>query len=275
MVHRRFHTIFKKGSRTFFYSSLEFPERIKEDVFILYSFVRKADNFVDTIPQQKEAFCSFKSEYEKAVEGKRTKDPVIGAFVDLMRRKRFKRTWIKAFLYSMELDIIKQRYATIRETEEYMYGSAEVVGILMAQIMGLDARSHTCARNLGKAMQYINFIRDIREDLQLGRMYLPMSMMRKYDLISLHYDYVIHHRTKYNAFIRGELNRFKSWQKKAECGYRYIPPEYLVSIKTASEMYLWTAQQIAKDPLVVYRRKIIPPKRLIRIQLARNKRQLL
>jgi phytoene synthase len=123
-------------------------------------------------------------------------------------------------------------------------------------------------------MQYINFIRDINEDLKLGRVYMPMSAMKEYELISLQHDYVIENKLSFNAFIRNEIDRFKKWQKKAENGFRYIPSAYLVSIKTASDMYQWTADEIRRDPFIIYRRKVIPKVEFIRQRLALNRRLL-
>jgi phytoene synthase len=85
---------------------------------------------------------------------------------------------------------------------------------------------------------------------------------------------VIENKLSFNAFIRNEIDRFKKWQKKAENGFRYIPSAYLVSIKTASDMYQWTADEIRRDPFIIYRRKVIPKVEFIRQRLALNRRLL-
>jgi phytoene synthase len=275
MIDKAFYSIFKRGSRTFFYTSQSFPDDIKEDVFILYSFVRKSDNYVDVIPQRVADFCAFKDRFEKSLRGTRTRDRVIDTFVDLVQRKKFRRTWIRAFLHAMEMDITKSEYASVKEVEKYMYGSAEVVGLMMAKIMNLPVKAYDCARYLGRAMQYINFIRDIKEDLRLGRTYLPRTQLKKHGLISLHYPYVRLNSTRFCRFIREELERFRKWQNKAEKGFIYIPHTYLVSIKTASEMYEWTARQIKKDPLIVYRKKVKPTVSYIKQRLEHNRKRLL
>ena len=154
---------FKRGSKTYFYSSIFFSKEVRDDVFALYSFVRKADNFVDVMPQLKDEFYRFKDAYVDALRGKTSSDIIINSFVSLMRRKSLKREWVDAFFESMEMDLTKQRYETIEETLHYVYGSAEVIGLMMANIMDLDPQSYPCAQYLGRAMQYINFIRDIEE----------------------------------------------------------------------------------------------------------------
>lgn len=259
MVNKALYSIFKKGSKTYFYSSLFFPGEVKQDVFCLYAFVRKADNFVDTLPQDKEGFYEFRDQYYLANKGKPSGNIVIDSFIDLKERKVFQDDWVTSFLISMEHDLTKKTYGTLDEVTEYMYGSAEVIGLFMAKIIGLPKESYRYACLLARSMQYINFIRDIKEDITLGRTYLPQRVMREMGLDNLTYDHVLSHTEPYTQFIRGEIERYCHWQKEAEQGYQYIPKKYLIPIKTAADMYKWTAYQIYKDPFIVYEKKVKPP----------------
>lgn len=252
------YNIFKNGSKTYFYSSLFFTGQVKSDVFTLYGFVRKADDYVDTIPQRIDDFYNFKTSYRKALDGHVTDNIVIDSFVELMHRKHFHENWIDAFLYSMESDITKHIYYTIEELKTYLYGSAEVVGLMMAQILNLPSESHDAARYLGRSMQYINFIRDIQEDLELGRIYLPYEELEQFDLTSLHYEHIIQRPQAFEEFIAKQIQRYYTWQLGAEHGFHFIPKKYRIPVKTASEMYKWTAQQILENPYKIYREKIKP-----------------
>jgi phytoene synthase len=258
---------FKRGSKTYFYSSIFFSKEVRDDVFALYSFVRKADNFVDVVPQLKDEFYRFKDAYDNALRGKTSSDIIINSFVSLMRRKSLKRAWVDAFFESMEMDLTKQRYETIEETLHYVYGSAEVIGLMMAKIMDLDPQSYPCAQYLGRAMQYINFIRDIEEDLTLGRTYLPLGNS---PLERLNCDYVRKRKDAFVEFIRTNIGLYRQWQKEAEKGFAYIPKRYLIPIKTASDMYQWTAERIYRNPLMVYQKKVKPSILRIVLQIARN-----
>lgn len=258
IVDKTIFSIFRKGSRTYFYSSLFFPMKIRQEVFILYGFVRKTDNYVDVIPQDKEGFYDFKKKYYQAKNGQQTGDIVIDSFVRLAKRKGFEDEWVEAFLHSMELDLIKKRYETLDEVLEYIYGSAEVIGLMMAKIIGLPKESFEHAKYLGRAMQYINFIRDIAEDLQLGRVYFPQTDLQNHGLENLTYEHVREHLEQFTGFLQTQLDRYCHWQEQAEEGYHFIPKRYLISIKTASEMYHWTAEQIAHHPFIVYEVKVKP-----------------
>jgi phytoene synthase len=258
MVDSRIRTIFKKGSKTYFYSTFFFPKVVKEDVSILYGFVRKADDFVDTIPQQVDSFMDFKARYRRALSGERTGDIVIDSFVDLMDRKGFEESWVEAFLQSMEDDITISSYETLRRLERYLYGSSEVIGLMMARVMDLPEESHTAARYLGKAMQYINFIRDIEEDLGLGRSYFPSREMDRFGLDGLNYEETSRKPEAFRGFASAQIDRYFSWMETAEAGFKHIPRRYLIPIKTASDMYKWTARKIAANPFIVYRKKVKP-----------------
>jgi len=257
------YTTFKQGSRTYFNSSLFFPRKIRRDVFALYGFVRIADNFVDSVPQDPEGFYRFKAAYHKASQGEAIGDPIIDAFVELGRRKAFETAWTEAFLHSMELDLSKKEYNSLEETLEYIYGSAEVIGLYMAKVMDLPADAHPHAERLGRAMQYINFIRDIEEDRTFGRRYLPLKGT---PLKALDRAYVQDHPEEFREFLRHHLAKYKIWQQEAERGFRYIPRRYLIPIKTASDMYNWTARRIEEDPMLVFQGKVKPSK--LRIWLA-------
>lgn len=258
MINKTFYTIFQKGSRTYFYSSIFFPPYIKKDVFTLYGFVRKVDNYVDSIPQNIDAYYEFKKKYYNALNGRKSKDIVIDSFVELINNKEFELKWIDSFFESMEMDITKKSYDTLDETKKYIHGSAEVIGLMMAKIMDLPKESFIYSKYLGRAMQYINFIRDISEDLKLGRIYFPTTDLNKHGLIKLDFDYIQNHKDEFSNFINEQLNRYCKWQNIAEIGYKYIPKRYLISVKTASEMYNWTAQQINSDPMIIYTKKVKP-----------------
>ena len=107
MVDRTLYSIFREGSKTYFYSSLFFPMDVRNDVFVLYAFVRKADNFVDTVPQRAKEFYAFWEKYEAALNGKVSGDIVIDTFISLMHQKKFNREWIRAFFEAMEMDLKK------------------------------------------------------------------------------------------------------------------------------------------------------------------------
>lgn len=254
----RFEDIFRRGSKTYFNSSVFFPAHVRRDVFLLYAFVRTADDYVDAIPQDGAGFRAFRASYAQALaSGVPSGDLVIDSFLDLARRKAFAPAWTTAFLDSMEADLDKSRYDSLEETLTYIYGSAEVIGLFMAAIMDLPREAWPAARALGRSMQYINFIRDVAEDNTLGRRYLPLGDS---GLPDLQEATARAQPEAFQAFMRQEAERYLAWQAEAEAGFRFIPKRSRIPVMTASRMYNWTARQIRRDPFVVYRRKVKPAK---------------
>ena len=248
---------FKRGSKTYFTSSLFFPEKAREDVYKLYGFVRVADDFVDQVPPDKEGFENFIELYREAMREGSCGDIIVDSFVELSRRLEFDPAWTEAFLDSMNMDLHKSTYETVEEMLHYIHGSAEVIGLFMARIINLSVDAYPAAQMQGRAMQLINFIRDIQEDLYLGRRYLPLKDANPN---LLQEENARSNPQEFHAFINKMLDYYFQWQGEAERGYVYIPNRFLIPIKTASDMYNWTARVIQRDPFVVYTRKVKPSK---------------
>ena len=267
--------VFKAGSTTYFHSSLFFSPSMREEVFVLYAFVRVADNLVDATPQDAVGFARFLARYRAALVGTPAEDPVIDDFVALSKRLGFDPAWTDAFLASMEADLTKRFYRTQEEVLEYIYGSAEVIGLFMAKIMRLPEASYPAARMLGRAMQFINFIRDVAEDTELGRRYLPLEEngKRRLDVPENWLpdrNWATHHREAWDGFVQKHVAQYAQWQAEAEAGYSFMPWRARLAVRTAGDMYKWTARQIAKDPMVVFDRKVKPAKSRILLQALWN-----
>lgn len=270
MRHSWFKDIFQKGSTTYFYSSLFFPRKTLKEVTKLYSYVRVADDFVDAIPQQKKEFEHFAEMTMKMLSGKPVENPVIHALGSVVHSYKLDPKWITEFLEAMRSDLSKSYYATMVELDKYMYGSAEVVGLMMAKIMQVPETGYASARLLGKSMQYINFLRDVNEDLSLGRQYIPQEVLESYRLSSLEYTHTYALQEEFIQMYRDEIKRFLELDDLAREGFAAIPKRFRVAVKTASDMYRWTAKEIAKDPFIIYEKKVKPKKSFIIWQGIKN-----
>ena len=263
--------IFRKGSTTYYFSSIFFPKKIKEDVFKLYSFVRVADDYVDVVPANKKAFMSLRKRWEKAsndpeystdtTEQDSIDERVIKNIVFVTRKYNFEKAWVESFLDAMQADLEKRTYKTMDDTIWYMYGSAEVIGLMMAKIMGLPDVSLKYAKLQGRAMQYINFIRDIQEDNDLGRCYFPLEELNKFGLKDVSSETAKLHPESFNKFMQAQLKHYDRWQREADKGLQYIPKRLRVPLQTAVSMYNWTGETIRHQPNVVFTKKVKPQKR--------------
>jgi phytoene synthase len=109
-------------------------------------------------------------------------------------------------------------------------------------------------------MQYINFIRDVDEDVELGRCYFPQSELVKYGLVELTYKCAYTHPATYREFIEAQLAYYNQWQTEAIKGFKYIPYGQRIALRTAVDMYNWTANKLAQDPFIVFDKKVKPSK---------------
>lgn len=249
--------IFKKGSTTYYYSSLFFPAPIRQAVFAFYAYVRVADDYVDSIPQHIAGFDEFCKKTADVFKGKKISNAIIVAFYDVAQIYDIPYDWIVSFLDAMRADTKKNTYATFAELEKYMYGSAEVIGLIMAKILKLPREAYPAAKLQGKAMQLINFIRDIDEDLELGRTYLPAADLKKFDIKQLPPRSAAEKKA-FCELVHFEIERYRKIQHEAEKGYKYLPAQAFIPIKTASDIYNWTATVIEKNPLIVFEKKVKP-----------------
>lgn len=250
--------IFKNGSKTFFYSTFFFPEAAKKDITVFYAFVRIADDFVDAVPSDSVGFYDFKNKYIRALGGEKADYEVIDDFVVLQKKYNFEQEWIDAFFSAMESDLYPQFCKSATDTAKYMYGSAEVVGLMMCKILNIKEEAYVYARKLGQAFQYINFIRDLYEDEKLGRLYLPEENILKSGISKLSIETAEKNKISFENFMKKEIKYFYHLVDEARPGFDFIPRRYRIPIVIATNLYLYTAKIIENNPYIVYQQKVKP-----------------
>lgn len=173
LITNRYSTSFSLGIRMF-------DQRFRDPIYAVYGFVRFADEIVDTFHDypKAELLARFKADTYQAIEEGISLNPVLQSFQLVVHQYKIERELIEAFLRSMEMDLHFETYGQALY-EEYIYGSAEVVGLMCLRVFceGDEAeyeRLKSPARSLGSAFQKINFLRDIKSDYDdRGRVYFP------------------------------------------------------------------------------------------------------
>ena len=168
--------------KTYYLATLLLPPAKRPFVHALYGFARYADEIVDdlastlTDEEKATALKGWGSQAIKDIKSGESSDPVGRALVDTARRFSIPIEYFEAFLNSMEMDLTVNEYATYADLMEYVYGSAAVIGLQMVPVLGaLSPEAYESAKTLGIAFQLANFIRDIGEDLERGRIYIPIE----------------------------------------------------------------------------------------------------
>lgn len=170
-----------KTYSTSFYAGVRLlHSSIRQDIHNIYGFVRFADEIVDTFHEfdKKGLLEEFKSDTYKAIERGISLNPILNAFQETVNKYAIQRELIDQFLYSMEMDLEPLEYSE-EKYEEYILGSAEVVGLMCLKIfVSGNVEQYEAlkpyAMKLGSAFQKINFLRDLKADFyELGRIYFP------------------------------------------------------------------------------------------------------
>lgn len=162
---------------------------IRQEIYNIYGFVRFADEIVDTFHDydKEELFEMFEKDLESALDKKISLNPVLNAFQHTVHKFNIPHAMIEAFLNSMKLDLHKKEYKSTEEYNEYIYGSADVVGLMCLKVFvnGDEKKfkelEHSAMR-LGSAFQKVNFLRDLKADYEdLNRTYFPNTDLSRLD----------------------------------------------------------------------------------------------
>ena len=169
----------RRHDPTYYWATWRLPRDVRPAVHALYGFVRGADELVDGPRRasdpaaRRRALDAWLEELERGLRAGRSEHPVIAALVDAGRRHRLPLEELRVYMDSMRVDCGPVRLGTRAELDRYMRGSAGAVGLIMAPLLGAPPRRHETVAQLGTAFQLTNFIRDVREDYALDRVYLP------------------------------------------------------------------------------------------------------
>lgn len=162
---------------------------IRDAIYSIYGFVRFADEIVDSFHgfDKEELLNDFEKEYYKSYSSGISLNPILNSFQHTVKKYNITDDLIQAFLKSMKLDLVKSNYDTRAEYEEYIYGSADVVGLMCLKVFvaGKDQKYEQLkepAMRLGTAFQKVNFLRDLKDDnLVLNRNYFPGVSLNSFD----------------------------------------------------------------------------------------------
>ena len=182
----------KKYSTSFSLAVNMLSPKIRTDIYNIYGFVRFADEIVDTFHNyDKELLmANFERDYYVAIEQGISLNPILNSFQKTVKRYNIPDEMVQAFLKSMKADLHKTQYETKAEYDEYIYGSADVVGLMCLKVFvdGDDKRYEElkdAAMRLGSAFQKVNFLRDLKDDFEvLNRSYFPNINLGELDAAS-------------------------------------------------------------------------------------------
>ena len=182
----------KKYSTSFSLAVKMLSPKIREAIYSIYAFVRFADEIVDSFHDydKNELINEFEKDYYKAYEKGISLNPILNGFQLTVKKYKITDDLVQDFLKSMKLDLNKSNYNTIEEFNNYIYGSADVVGLMCLKVF-VDGDNEKYehlkgfAMRLGSAFQKVNFLRDLKDDYEvLNRSYFPGIDLQSLDMTS-------------------------------------------------------------------------------------------
>ncbi len=236
--------------KTYYLATLLLPAAKRPFVHALYGFARYADEIVDdlsstlTDSEKAVALKGWGSQAIKDLSTGESSDPIGRALVDTARRFSIPVAYFESFLHSMEMDLTINEYATYEDLMEYVYGSAAVIGLQMVPVLGaLSPDAYNAAETLGVAFQLANFIRDIGEDLERGRIYIPIDELDRFGVTRED----LNNRILTPAIIevmKFQIARVRRLQQEAAVGIQALEPSSRPCIEAASELYCGIVDEV-------------------------------
>ena len=247
--------------KTYYLATLLLPPAKRPFVHALYGFARYADEIVDDL-------ASTLTEDEKAkelstwgngvlsdIKTGSSRDHIGRALVDTVKRFDIPISYFEAFLHSMTMDLSVTEYQTFEDLMEYVYGSAAVIGLQMVPILGsLSSEAAVAAEKLGTAFQLANFIRDVGEDLERWRVYLPIQELAAHGVTSQ----MLEERVltpQIRQALKEQIARVRRLQSEATPGIQLLAPESRACIEAASELYCGIVDEVEKIDYQVFEKR--------------------
>jgi 15-cis-phytoene synthase len=247
--------------KTYYLATLLLPQAKRPFVHALYGFARYADEIVDDLastlsPQEKaDALRTWGDGILRDIRIGRSEDPIGKAFVDTLMRWEIPIEHVEAFLHSMAMDLTITEYETFADLYTYVYGSAAVIGLQMVPILEPSSPdAFAPAQSLGVAFQLANFIRDVGEDLERGRVYLPLDELAAYDVTRKDLE----RRTltpSLRAALSFQIERVRQLQRDSRYGIELLHPTSRPCIEAASELYCGIVDEVEAIDYQVFSRR--------------------
>ncbi len=238
--------------KTYYLATLLLPKSKRPYVHALYGFARYADEIVDdlastlTVEEKAKALSTWGDKILNDLASGRSDDAVGRALIDTVNRFHIPHAHFEAFLHSMTMDLTVTEYQTYEDLLEYVYGSAAVIGLEMVPVLGvLEEGAYECAKKLGIAFQLANFIRDVGEDLDRGRIYLPLEELA-YCGVSREMLEARVLTPQIIEALKFQIARVRQLQAEATPGIKMLEAASRPCIEAASTLYCGIVDEVEK-----------------------------
>lgn len=247
--------VLKTHSTSFFIVTRFLPKFMRDEVELVYGSVRFPDEIVDSFDikndEKKVLLSNWRDKYRLALESGSFEDSInkdvpilLAGFTEVVKKYSIPSSYYESFLDAMELDVEPRNFENTDDLiDNYVYGSAIVVGYFLAYVYGSSQNDNfketlKSSKELGIALQLTNFIRDINEDLKRGRIYIPKTILKNNGIELKNYANNVNQNTTSINSARMELASIANkYYKESEKGIESFSPDSRVAIKACIELY--------------------------------------
>jgi phytoene synthase len=251
--------------KTYYLATLLLPPEKRPFVHALYGFARYADEIVDDLAStltDDEKANSLKQWGEGVISDIKSgnSDDVIGkALVDTVKRFDIPIQYFQAFLHSMAMDLTITEYQEYEDLQEYVYGSAAVIGLQMVSVLGIEKgvsidEVNGAAEKLGVAFQLANFIRDVGEDLDRGRVYLPIAELQAHGVTREMLERKVL-TPQIKSALKEQIERVRKLQQESMVGINMLAKQSRACIQAASELYCGIVDEVEKIDYQIFSKR--------------------
>ena len=251
-------------AKTFYFASHVLPAAKRADAYAVYAFCRFVDDEIDLAPDAAARDAAFARlagvldlAYAPEASAPPSTLPWLIAFRDTVARRSIPRRYFEDLIAGVKMDCGRVRLRTWPELDLYCYHVASVVGLIMVHVLTEPLPELlTPARHLGTAMQLTNILRDIREDWERDRVYLPREELEKFglsekDIAAQRVD------ETFRAFMRFQIDRARSYYQVAQPGIVALPRDgSQLTVRLMSRLYGAILDEIERADYQVYRQRV-------------------
>ena len=260
-------------SKSFYFSAQMLPSEQRWATFALYGFCRHCDNLIDTPRQRTETeilreIQHLTEELQIAYNTGESQDPIIRAFILVAKAYGIPIAYPLDLLNGVAMDVQQARYETFDELSLFCYRVAAVVGLMMTSVLGYkDERAFGYAKQLGIAMQLTNILRDVKEDKEMGRIYIPQTELAQFGVTAQ--DILNEKMTpELRALMKFQVERADQYYTEAIPGISLLKTESQYAIYSAARIYRGILRKIEEcDYNPFLSRVFVPSTQKIKILL--------
>jgi phytoene synthase len=251
----RCRAIARRHGTTYYWATAILPREVRPHVHAIYAFCRYADDVVDARPEETAAargarLAAFGDRFFHDLAAGSSSDPILAAVVASVQALGLDPGLFRRFLRSMRMDLERDRYATYADLLDYMDGSAAVIGEMMLPALSAPPEAREAARSLGLAFQLTNFLRDVGEDLDRGRVYLPWEDVEGAgagaDLLERRPS------PRVVELLRFEIERARRLYAEADLGIPLLSPTPRRCVLAARRLYAGILERIERNDYDVF-----------------------